>query len=298
MQILDIRVNKDQKETTQHGTVSFPVAVYHSVMARNVLGFVNWHWHEELQFCVVLRGELVFYVNENQYRLKVGQGLFINSGSLHMVKPVKDSESTYLCIDIHPRLLSSFPGSIIETRYMAPYLKEGKLSDLQLDPEVQWQQEILEKLYLVDKLYEQKEYGYELDICSIMMQVWKVILIHISQKKEKLPAGNQSRNTAVQDILSYISQHYGEPVTLDMIAKELSFSTSECCRMFKKVTGETIFSYLLTYRIVKATEMLHETDLSISEIAYETGFGSTSYFIEKFKEKTGTTPLKYRKKIQ
>ena len=146
--------------------------------------------------------------------------------------------------------------------------------------------------------YEAKEYGYELEICSRMMQVWKDIVIHISETTEKNASGIKTRNNAVQDILSYISQHYGETVTLEQISKELSFSTSECCRMFKKVTGETIFSYLLTYRIVKATELLRSTELSISEIAYETGFGSTSYFIEKFKEKTGTTPLQFRKSLE
>lgn len=224
--------------------------------------------------------------------------MFINSGSLHMVKPVQDSESTYLCIDIHPRFISSFPGSVLETRYITPYLKRGNFNDLLLKPEVDWQYDILEKLQQMDSLYEQKDFGYELELCSIMMQIWKSLILHISKKTEKLQANNSNRSMAVQEILSYISQHYGESVTLDQIAKELSFSTSECCRMFKKVTGETIFSYLLTYRIVKATELLRETELSISDIAYETGFGSTSYFIEKFKEKTGTTPLKFRKKFQ
>jgi AraC-like DNA-binding protein len=51
------------------------------------------------------------------------------------------------------------------------------------------------------------------------------------------------------------------------------------------------------YRIEKSIDSLFFSDLSISQIAYDCGFGSTSYYIEKFRNKTGMTPLEYKKRL-
>lgn len=79
-------------------------------------------------------------------------------------------------------------------------------------------------------------------------------------------------NLAVQRVITYISEHYEEHLTIEMIAKEASFSTSECCRVFKRVTGETIFAYLQSYRLSKGMELLSNTKLSISQIAMRSDF--------------------------
>lgn len=298
MQIFDIPINREQKETTEHGTASFPLAVYHSVMSKNILGFTNWHWHDELQFCLVVRGSICFFVNNHQQTLTSGQGIFINSGCLHMAKPAADPDSTYICLNVHPRLLGAFPGSAVENRYVTPYLKNSSISDLPLFPEpVLWQKDMLDGIFKIYQVYEKKEFGYELEICRLLSTLWLALVRHLEKSPPHAPESQTKNHAGVQKVLTYISCHYSEPITLDMIAKELSFSVGECCRMFKKITGQTIISYLTLYRISKSTELLRDTDLSISQIAYETGFSSTSYFIEKFKEQLGTTPLRFRKRI-
>ena len=86
--MISIRVLDDQKEIKQHGTYEFPVAVYHYVMSECVLGYINWHWHDEIQLCVVTKGRMNFQVSGAQYLLTEGEGFFVNSGRLHMAKPV------------------------------------------------------------------------------------------------------------------------------------------------------------------------------------------------------------------
>lgn len=298
MQIFDIPINREQRETTKHGSASFPLAVYYSVMSKNVLGFTNWHWHDELQFCLVVQGSICFFVNNRQQILTSGQGIFINGGCLHMAKPVTDPDSAYICLNVHPRLLGAFSGSVIESRYITPYLKNSSISDVPLFPDpILWQKEILDGIFQIYRLYEKRAFGYELEICSILSALWLCLVRHLKQDSSYAPENQTKNHTNVQKIFTYISRHYSEPITLDMIAKELAFSIGECCRMFKKTTGQTIISYLTLYRISKSTDLLRDTDLSISQIAYETGFSSTSYFIEKFKKQLGTTPLQFRKRL-
>lgn len=61
MQVFHIPINEFQKEETHHGTYDFPFALYETCLQRNVLGFVNWHWHEEVQLCYVTRGVVQFF---------------------------------------------------------------------------------------------------------------------------------------------------------------------------------------------------------------------------------------------
>ena len=110
MQVYDIHQNKQRREETRHGSFALPLAVYTTVIRRNVLGFVNWHWHEELQFCLVTRGAVEFHVSETVLSLSPGQGIFINAGQLHMARD-GDGQGAYLCLDFHPRLIAGTAGA-------------------------------------------------------------------------------------------------------------------------------------------------------------------------------------------
>ena len=70
----------------------------------------------------------------------------------------------------------------------------------------------------------------------------------------------------------------------------------ECERFFKRMTGMTLFQYLIEYRITKSREFLADHSFTIAEIAQNTGFSSQSYFTSCFKKFVGCTPNKYRKK--
>lgn len=293
MQVLDIPINQNQMETTSHGSFSFPLAVYESVLSKNVLGFINWHWHEEIQFCFVTAGAILFFVNGQQYLLHPGEGIFVNSGYLHMARPAGGPDSAYLCLDVHPRLLSSFPGSVFDRVYVSPYLKGPALAHLPLSPGVPWQNDLLSAIPQVYRLYEEKAFGYEWEAAALLGRMWRTLLEHRAGGAQ---GGRQVQsNAAVQAILTYLHQHYGERITLDQIARTVLFSPSECCRLFKRVTGETIFSYLQSYRLAQSAHLLRHSALSVSQIAYDTGFCGTSYFIEVFKAKFGVTPHRFRK---
>ena len=168
------------------------------------------------------------------------------------------------------------------------------MEDCRLSSAVGWQKEILDRIAVAYELYEAREFGCELRLSILLQEMWLLLLEH---RPREMPAVRSRfhENALVQGILSYIGQNYGQHISLEDIAKAVCFSGSECCRIFKKVTGETIFSYLNSYRLARGMELLRGTQLSVSQIAYDTGFCSASYFIEAFKAHKGSTPLQYRK---
>lgn len=84
-------------------------------------------------------------------------------------------------------------------------------------------------------------------------------------------------------------------LTIDEICKKAHLSKFHFCRLFKNTTGRTVMEYVLETRIVMAKNMLLNEKLSVTEISNRCGFSSISYFSRVFKEKTGVTPLDYKK---
>ena len=295
--MISISVLDDQKEIKQHGTAEFPVAVYHYVMSECVLGYINWHWHDEIQLCVVTKGRMSFQVSGAQYLLAEGEGFFVNSGRLHMARPVGDPDSAYLCLDFHPRMLGGFPGSVSARKYVEPYVGAGGPEHGSLKKEIPWQHELLEEIRAIGALYDAKTFGYEMAIQARISLLWLALLQGTAAGKADEESGQEETGELVRRIMAYLRAHFAEPVSLDGIAREVMYSGSECCRQFKRTTGETIFHYLRACRLARATELLEETDWPVSRIALETGFCSSSYFIEAFRAELKTTPLKYRCRV-
>lgn len=293
MQIYDIPIDRDKKEVTRHGSRDFPLAVYATRIRRNILGFIDWHWHEELQFCVITKGDVLFHVDSDSVLLTEGNGLFINKGHLHKAENYRDADSSYICLDFHPDLISGYPESVVNERYIWPYINSTAVPYCVLDRNVDWQQDVLKKLAEIHMLYGDRKTGFELSILISLLTVWQALVLHrFAFRSSNDPTVDSIR---LKRIIGYIGDHYMEKMKLKDIADEGGLSKSVCCREFKKHMKCTVFEYIINYRLVASANLLLTTEHSITDIAYRCGFGSTSYFIEKFKKKSGTSPYVYRK---
>lgn len=288
-------IDASLRELMPHGSASFPMEVEWADFRRRVGGMISWHWHEDLQFFLISEGEVEITVGRVRHHLKEGEGLFVNSGLLHMSRSLSEGwRSAYYCLDFSPMLLSLFSGSIFEKKYVRPFLSTLFLDGYRLNPETLWQKEILDNTLRIAELTEGKEFGYEYKIVNLLTAMWLELLSHSNE--DKAADGNRLQEKAVCSIITYINEHYSEKITLEEISEAVHKSQSECCRLFKLIAGRTIFQYLEELRIEKATILLKTSPLSVDQISMRTGFQSSSYFIKKFREKTGLTPLAFRKK--
>lgn len=290
MQIYDIPIDSSGQETTAHGTFDFPLAVYETVLSRNVLGFVSWHWHREFQFCLVTAGTVAFWVQGQQLVLTEGQGLFINSNILHMAQPGTPN-AAYCCIDILPALLCGFPGSRLDVSLITPLSVDSALPMFRFSGDSPETRAILTQLKEIRQLSQQPAPGYPLRITGLLMEVTGQMLA-IQNAAPQTPGEDLSR---LRTVLQFIEQHYTDRLTLAQCAGLAGLSSSEFCRQFKRVMHCTLTTYIRQVRLQKsAGELLLHPEKSVSQIAYETGFSTTSYFISQFRAATGMTPLAYR----
>jgi len=98
------------------------------------------------------------------------------------------------------------------------------------------------------------------------------------------------------EVFKFINTSFGTDITLNDVAKKANLTPQSFCRLFKKRMNKHFMEYLNEVRISHACRYLMDTDCSISEIAYMSGFKTVSNFNKVFKENTGYCPTSYRLK--
>ena len=97
-------------------------------------------------------------------------------------------------------------------------------------------------------------------------------------------------------IMKYIHENFMRDISCSSIAKEMKYSTSYLRYVFQKESDASISNKILEIRLNYALHYLCNTELNITEIAFNCGFGDSNYFSTVFKKKYGIAPTLYRTK--
>jgi AraC-like DNA-binding protein len=92
-----------------------------------------------------------------------------------------------------------------------------------------------------------------------------------------------------------IESRLANPPSLEELADTAGLSRRQFFRAFKQSTGKTPHSYLVEHRLERAADFLRTSDRSATDIALESGFGSSSHFTATFKKAFGASPLEFRR---
>ena len=98
----------------------------------------------------------------------------------------------------------------------------------------------------------------------------------------------------VKTMIGFIQSSFDERVSLQDICESGSMGKNKCTALFKKYTNMSPVDYLRHYRVEKSMEFLKHTDMTITEIAYATGFTGASYYAETFRKYVSCSPMQFR----
>jgi len=293
MKCRPIQVDDALRELTQHGTREFPLSMDRQVVADPSHGSVR-HWHPELQIALVTEGEVIFETEDGRFRLRAGEGFFVNSGVLHEAAPTEQADGVYICVNFLPSLLCGQSDGVVRRDYVDPVLTCGRLRSFPLR-DLPWHREVCALLRQMEAAEEAAEYGYEIQLVALLCQIWRLVVLHHREEIEGGSAVSFSDRQRIRALQTYIHRRCMERITLADIAAAGHISRGECCRVFQRVLNMTPGQYLTRCRLDQSVLLLTSTDLSVAEIARQTGFGTSSYFIERFRREMGRTPLEYRR---
>lgn len=108
----------------------------------------------------------------------------------------------------------------------------------------------------------------------------------------------KSKSPTISQALKYIHTNFDKKITLNDICQHIYISKTHLSSLFKTEMNTSVMNYLKSYRIQQSQYMLKHTNLSILDIALDSGFENANYFSNVFKAQVGTTPSKYRKEVK
>lgn len=292
---MQLKINDEKKELKFHGSYEFPVFVSHEVLSDYERGAFAWHWHPEVELTYIEEGQIEYQVNDTVYVLKAGEGLFCNANALHTGHMLQQGDCHYLSVTFHPRMIYGFENSAIDQKYVAPVTRNDFIAGMHLVPDSEWQKDTLIMIQKLVEVYESHKEGFELEICHILMTIWSILYQNVWKEASSETSVKYKEIERLRKTITYLQEHYHEHVTLGAIAEHVNICTSECCRFFKRHMNQTIFEYLLEYRIEKSLPLLIKGEDSITSISQSVGFSNPAYFGKVFHQIMRCSPSEYRK---
>lgn len=160
---------------------------------------------------------------------------------------------------------------------------------------IKWGAEVdlkrLEEAYYNTRVLSPKQYASLVRLLTIFAE-------HLASCSNLLALeGGAKEPTAITRARGFIHDHFGDELSLDVVAKVVNMSANYFSEKFKQATGMRFVEYVARSRVEKARSLLQNPRFRIGEVAFEVGFQSLSQFNRAFKKVAGESPREYRARI-
>ena len=269
----------------------FVIKFYQFTAAHQVIP--NYHDFYEISYIHSGRG--VYHLADQDIAIQPGTIVLIQSGQMHNVDADPDDPIKSASIYFMPELIYH-PGSTpYEYNYLLPFLHQGNallpvFQENDIDVSI-WEM-ILGMYHVMDETHDFYQLTVKNRLCEILLTFLKKKKHHLNPSTS--PSAPINKIKRIDNVFDYIHTEYAKTIPLAHLAKVACMSPSYFCRYFKGVTGLSPVNYILRYRIEKSKELLINGDTSITEIAFNVGFNSQSYFDRIFQRFTKQSPNRFR----
>lgn len=236
------------------------------------------HWHNFFEFEIIVDGKGIHTYNNNVYPVDRGSAFMMSYYDFHSLTALTDI--TLYCIHFDESTIDKKTAGILST----------SINKFHFDFDAAG----TEKIKLIMERLESETSGK--DVLRDIMIKNLVSEIVIEMIRKSTDGTLQSSMPAVQQIMAYVNANFRKHINLETIAGDLSFTPNYLGHIFKQHAGSTFNEYLNTMRLKYACNLLTVSDLSVKEIAFESGYNSVEYFMYIFKKKIMMTPGEYRKR--
>lgn len=257
-------------------------------------------YHEHLEITLIGEGRGRYTVDGCRYELSAGDLVIVGRGEFHLIEA--DFRTPLKAISLHfmPELVSTPGGASLDFEYLRPFHYRGKAFSRRLPAVAVPEGWALGLMRRIQQEIAARSEDYPLAVKTLLCD----LLLGISRHYRRTGPGRVLRDQRVldcerlRDVFAFIKGNCRETLSLGQVSRLARMSPAYFCRFFKGVTGTTLTEYVLRTRIDRGMEFLSNSSLSVTDIAYKTGFSSHSYFDRVFKRLKGVTPLEYRRRLK
>ena len=258
-----------------------------------------FHKHDFVELLYVYKGSLKQYIDsfENDLELFQGDLLLLNQNVIHAVQQFKADDIIIQVIIPQSYISYQLIDHLRYNQVLFEFFFNAKAKKNEYNHYIVFRncfsekikhciEDIMTEYYVQDSFYEES-----------MQSFLRLLLIEISRnyggienKKHKITQSS----VEIADILRYIYEHSVD-ITLEELSNVFSFNTSYLSRVIRESSNNTFQELLKEFRIEKVEFLLQNSDLSVEQIAQQTGYKNMNSIFKGIRDKYGITPMQYRK---
>jgi AraC-like DNA-binding protein len=253
------------------------------------------HAHPYYEIYYFHQGKCNYLIGEQIYVLSPGDLILMHGLTLHSANVDPEIEYKRTIIHFDPTYVANMIQQPLSLNVLKPF-QELRNHRFQLQGDEKQQMEAA--LITLEQLFIQQDAISFHRFHALFLDLIFTIYGYCQKPLEAKPEFPSSKEHHVQSIITFIEENFQEDVHLEEMEQSIHLSKYYLVKIFKEVTGITIFTYLYQRRINQAKILfLMEKQKSVTDICYEVGFKHPAHFSRIFKHLVGFTPEKYRKAI-
>jgi len=233
---------------------------------------------QEYQINYITEGSGIFETRNDQFQVVPGSIMILRPGVWHRYKPDPSTgwNEHYL----------GFNGE-----FCSHLFHEGFFPLSKPIMYVGFQEHLLKLFFEIIQLLKDEKTGHQqVGSAKTILMLSQILSVVRNQEFD-----GKTIERTIRKACLYFRENLNTNVNIEKLAVELNVGYSYFRQMFRKYTGISPTQYHLSLRIQKAKDLLVSTNQSFKEIAFDLGFESYFYFSRIFKDKTGQSPLEFRK---
>ncbi len=218
------------------------------------------HMHRDYELILLLKGSLEITAERKTMVMEAPHCALLLKDQVHAIRSLHDTSA----------IIHVFSGDIVPAFNQAVSGKTGSNPLFSLPPET--------LRYYVNTILKTQDYS----AFTLKGLLYNVLSHYLAQSE--LNDDRNRQDDIISTVFSYISRHYTEKITLEDVAAVCGYNAHYVSRVFASSVGINFKKVVNGYRLAHAMELMQETDLSMTEIALASGFGSVRSFNRVYAE--------------
>ena len=258
------------------------------------------HMHAYIEILYGLEGQYALQTNELRVVFSAGDMVLINAHEVHQIFALNAGNNRYIVVKFEPELVQAADSTVFELQYLLPFRLPVHTLPRFFPARILAGCEVPRRVRDILREAQNRDFGFELairaDICRLTLWIlrhWHRETGHVHEAY----ALSQRDMDRLKTVIEYVGQHYAQDITMQECARLCGMSYYAFSRFFRQCARRTFSDYLNFVRLKKAEALLTTTDMNVTEIALETGFSTSSYFIRRFRAANSVTPLDFRRRF-
>lgn len=256
----------------------------------------TFHSHPQYEVYYFHNGRCELLIGDRIIPLEPGDLIIMNGMTQHCPKVDRSVEYTRTMFSFDPHLVQLLGPEMLACNPLRPFEKLRN-HHIRLDADTKAECESI--LQRINRFYYSNDVVHHYRLLSAFYDLLLLICEQCGPELEARSSPLSDKENYVQKTIAYIEESYMEDIELGSMAAALHMNRFHLMKVFREVTGLTVFEYVYRRRVNQAKILFYQSDRhSVTEVGYKVGFKHLSHFSRVFKKLVGVTPDQYRKQIR